>query len=43
MYKSTGDLFMGNFNKGKAQGKGAYVMKDGSYYLGEFQENKAEG
>ena len=34
MYKSTGDLFLGNFNKGKAEGKGAYIMKDGSYYKG---------
>ena len=41
MYKGTGDLFVGNFEKGKADGPGRYIFKNGSYYEGEFKENEA--
>ena len=42
MYKSNGALFIGNFDHGKAQGKGVFIFDNGSYYKGDFYRNKAE-
>jgi|LakMenEpi03Aug12_release.lakeMendotaPanAssembly.Ray.scaffolds.fasta_scaffold2813416_1 hypothetical protein len=42
MYKQNGSLYIGNFNHGKAQGKGAFIFADGSYYYGDFNNNCAE-
>ncbi len=39
MYKSDGSLYIGEFQKGKAEGKGAYIFTDGSYYQGNFKDN----
>lgn len=42
MYRHSGDLFIGQFHKGKADGPGRYIFKNGSYYDGEFKDNVAE-
>ena len=42
MYRQSGDLFIGRFDKGKAEGPGIYIFKNGSYYDGEFKDNSAE-
>lgn len=42
MYKPDGGIYIGHFNFGKAQGKGAFIFKDGSFYQGEFFENCAD-
>lgn len=42
MYKGDGSLYIGEFEKGKAQGEGIYLFKNGSYYQGEFKNNEAE-
>lgn len=34
---------MGHFSRGKAEGQGAFIFPDGSYYSGEFRDNFAEG
>jgi hypothetical protein len=41
MYKQDGSLFLGQFSLGKAQGNGAYIFKDGSFYSGTFNNNIA--
>lgn len=41
MYKKTGEVYIGHFHEGKAQGQGVYIMKDASYYKGDFVNNKA--
>lgn len=33
---------MGEFLRGKAEGKGVFIFPDGSYYDGEFHNNQAE-
>lgn len=33
----------GKFEKGKANGKGLHIYPDGSYYEGEFVDDKFEG
>jgi len=43
MYKSDGSLFIGNFHLGKAEGHGVYIMPNGSYYIGHFTNNRADG
>lgn len=42
MYKQDKSLYLGYFNYGKAEGKGAFIFADGSYYIGEFHYNCAE-
>lgn len=42
MFKQNGDLYIGYFNHGKAEGKGVYIFTNGSYYEGEFNNNYAE-
>jgi hypothetical protein len=42
MFKPDGSLYLGYFDHGKAQGKGVYIFKDGSYYQGDFNSNCAE-
>ena len=42
MYKENGSVYIGHFEHGKANGKGAYVFPDGSFYQGEFRHNVAE-
>jgi hypothetical protein len=42
MYKEDRSLFIGHFSHGKAHGKGAFIFNNGSFYNGEFQNNKAE-
>jgi hypothetical protein len=41
MYKSNGAYFVGKFEGGKAEGPCFYVLKDGSYYKGDMNDNKA--
>lgn len=41
MYKNDGSLYVGEFLKGKAEGKGAYIFADGSHYEGNFKDNEA--
>ena len=42
MYKSDGSVYLGYFNHGKAEGKGAYIFNNGAYFNGEFRNNLAE-
>lgn len=35
-------MYLGEWREGKANGRGVYIMKDGSYYEGNFSENQAE-
>ena len=42
MYKSSGDVFVGEFKSGRADGPGVYIFKNGSFYQGEFRKNTAE-
>jgi hypothetical protein len=42
MYKEDGSLYIGHFNHGKAEGKGVFIFPNGSYYNGDFIDNKAE-
>lgn len=42
MYKPNKSLYIGHFYHGKAQGKGAFIFADGSYYFGDFNKNCAE-
>lgn len=32
--KSDGGVYIGNWERGKAQGSGVYIMSDGSHYEG---------
>ena len=34
MIYESGEVFVGEFSDGKANGKGHFVLKDGSYYHG---------
>lgn len=43
MYKSDGSLYIGHFDKGKAEGQGAFIMPDGVIYQGHFHNNYAHG
>ena len=36
-------MFQGKYEKGKKQGQGKYVWKDGSYYEGDFKADNIEG
>ena len=36
IYKEDGSIYLGNWEKGKANGNGVYIVKDGSYYEGNF-------
>jgi hypothetical protein len=40
--KKNGAIYAGNFLKGRAEGPGACVFADGSYYEGEMADNVAE-
>ena len=40
--KKNGAIYAGNFLKGRAEGPGACVFADGSYYEGEIVNNVAE-
>ena len=42
MYKENGDLFVGKFEQGVADGPGVYIFQDGSYYDGKLVSNVAE-
>jgi hypothetical protein len=42
MYKIDGSFFIGTFQKGKAAGKGLYIMKNGSYFEGTLINNIAD-
>jgi hypothetical protein len=42
MYKEDGSLYVGYFSHGKAHGRGAFVFHNGSFYDGEFNQNRAE-
>lgn len=41
MYKSDGSLYIGYFRKGKAEGRGVLIFANGSFYQGDFSNNKA--
>ena len=43
MYKSDGSLYIGHFEKGKAEGQGVFLMPDGVIYQGHFHNNYAHG
>ena len=42
MYKSNGSIYLGHFTDGRAQGRGAFVFPNGSFYKGDFSNNCAE-
>ena len=42
MYKGDGALFIGEFDKGKANGPARYIFKNGAYYDGQMVDNVAE-
>ena len=42
MHKEDGNLYIGHFKHGHAQGRGVFIFNNGSYYSGEFNNNKAE-
>lgn len=42
MYYKNGDVFIGQFQNGLANGPGHYVFLNGSYYHGTMYNNKAE-
>lgn len=37
---SSGHLYVGDFNKGKREGTGTFIVKDGPTYEGEWKEDK---
>jgi len=39
MYQVDGSIYMGNFVFGKAEGKGTFILADGSFYNGDFVKN----
>lgn len=43
MWKSTGDIYVGDFVAGKLTGKGKLTKKDGSYFEGDFEEGNCTG
>lgn len=36
-YRDSGDVYVGHFNNGKAEGEGKYIWNSGSVYEGEFR------
>jgi hypothetical protein len=42
MYKPDGSIYIGHFDHGRAQGAGAYIFANGSYYNGAFERNHAK-
>ena len=42
MYKVNGGMYIGYFKDGKAQGRGAMIFPDGSFYFGDFFRDKAD-
>lgn len=42
-YSGTGDIYQGEYFKGKRQGKGIYSFANGSVYEGEFKDNVKSG
>lgn len=42
MYKPNGSIYIGYFQKGRAQGQGVFIFPDGAYYKGQFKNNRAE-
>lgn len=43
MWKSTGDIYVGEFLAGEPKGKGKLTKKDGSYFEGDFEEGNCTG
>lgn len=41
MYYQNGNVFIGKFENGKANGPGQFVFSDGSFYHGNMSDNKA--
>ncbi len=41
MFKEDKAHYIGYFNYGRAEGIGAYIFADGSYYYGGFHNNEA--
>lgn len=41
MYHHNGNFFIGEFSKGMANGKGHFIKSDGTWYRGNFINNKA--
>lgn len=37
---SSGHLYVGDFNKGKREGTGSFIVKDGPTYEGEWRDDK---
>jgi len=37
---SSGHLYVGDFNKGKREGTGSFIVKDGPTYEGEWKDDK---
>lgn len=42
MYYANGNVFLGQFINGRANGQGHYVFTDGSYYHGYMKDNQAD-
>ena len=38
-----GEIYVGQFKDGKANGQGTYIYADGEKYLGQFKDGKANG
>ena len=43
MHHPNGDVYTGEWVKGKAEGKGVYQYNDKTIYSGEFKEGEMEG
>lgn len=41
MYYRNGNVFIGEYIGGIANGNGHFIKKDGSYYHGKMENNKA--
>ena len=42
MYFKNGNVFIGQFENGKANGLGHYIFQDGFFFHGQMKDNKAE-
>lgn len=42
-YQIDDSIYVGQFNKGKREGKAIQLWEDGSYFQGYFKENRVEG